>query len=55
LPFVYSHFTLKEADEILMEVKEFLTKFLGLLKHNLSEEQTSEWRPKDLVDWIEKR
>lgn len=54
-PFVYSHFTLKEADEILMEVKEFLTKFLDLLKHNLSEEQISEWWPKDLVDWIEKR
>jgi len=54
-PFVYSYFTLKEADEILMEVKEFLTKFLGLLRHKLSEEQISEWWPQDLVDWIEKR
>lgn len=54
-PFVYSDFTLKEADEILMEVKEFLTKFLGLLRHKLSEKQISEWWPQDLVDWIEKR
>ena len=31
-PFVYSDFILKEADEVLREVQEFLTKFLGLLK-----------------------
>jgi len=30
-------------------------KFLGLLRHNLSEKQISEWWPQDLVDWIEKR
>lgn len=50
-PLVYSHFTLKEADIILKEVKEFLTKFLNLVKERLSEQQFNDWWPKELVEW----
>lgn len=48
---VYSHFTLREADEILEEVKEFLTNFLGSLKGKVPQEQFDEWWPAELVKW----
>jgi len=50
-PFVYSGFTLKEADEILREVEEFLTAFLNLLRGKVPEEQLDEWWPRELVQW----
>lgn len=50
-PFVYSGFTLKEADEILREVEEFLTAFLNLLRGKVPEEQLDKWWPRELVQW----
>jgi len=50
LPFVYSHFTLNEADEILREVYQFLTKFLRLIKDKISKEQFDSWYPKKLTE-----
>jgi len=50
-PFVYSHFTLREADAVLKEVYEFLTEFLRLLTHKLSKEQVDELWPQELGEW----
>ena len=52
LPFVYSHFTLNEADEILREVCQFLTGFLSLIKDKISKEQFDSWYPKELAEWV---
>jgi hypothetical protein len=54
LPFVYSHFTLKEADEILREVYQFLTEFLRLIKDKISKEQFDSWYPKELIEWVKR-
>jgi len=53
-PSVYSDFTLKEADEILREVEEFLTGFLNLLRDKVPKEQLDEWWPRELVQWSTK-
>jgi hypothetical protein len=53
-PFVYSHFTLNEADEILREVYQFLTKFLGLIKDKISKKQFDSWYPKELTEWVKR-
>jgi len=53
LPLHYSHFTLNHADELLKEVKEFLTKFLVLLRDKVPKEQVDEWWPGELVEWSE--
>lgn len=50
-PSVYSHFTLREADEILKEVEDFLTSFLGLIKGKIPQKQFDEWWPAELVEW----
>ncbi|MGB6873812.1 MAG: hypothetical protein WBE46_06735 [Dehalococcoidia bacterium] len=49
-PFVYSHFTLSEADEILREVYQFLTEFLRLIKDKISKKQFDSWYPKELTE-----
>jgi len=49
-PSVYSHFTLNETDEILREVCQFLTEFLGLIKDRISKEQFDSWYPKELTE-----
>jgi len=49
-PFVYSHFTLNEADEILREVYQFLTEFLRLIKDRISKKQFDNWYPKELTE-----
>ena len=49
-PFVYSHFTINEADEILREVYQFLTEFLRLIRGKISKEQFDDWYPKDLAE-----
>jgi hypothetical protein len=51
-PFVYSHFTLNEADEILREVYQFLTEFLRLIKDKISKEQFDSWYAKELTEWV---
>ncbi len=51
-PFVYSHFTVNQADEILREVYQFLTKFLGLIKDEISKDQFDSWHPKELTEWV---
>jgi hypothetical protein len=53
-PFVYSHFTLSEADEILGEVYQFLTEFLRLIKGRISKEQFDGWWPKELTEWVKR-
>lgn len=50
-PSVYSHFTLREADEILEEVREFLTGFLKSLGGKVAQKQLDEWWPVDLLGW----
>jgi hypothetical protein len=52
LPFVYSHFTLNEADEILKEVYQFLTEFLRLIKDKILKEQFDSWCAKELTEWV---
>jgi len=54
LPFVYSHFTLNEADEILREVYQFLTEFLRLIKDKISKKQFDSWYPKELTEWVKR-
>lgn len=54
LPFVYSHFTLNEADEILREVYQFLTEFLRLIKDKISKKQFNSWYPKELTEWVKR-
>jgi len=49
-PFVYSHFTLSEADEVLREVYKFLTEFLRLIKDKISKKQFDSWYPKALTE-----
>lgn len=50
-PFTYSQFTLSHADEVLEEVKDFLTRFHDLLKGKVSPELLDECWPKELVEW----
>jgi len=50
-PPVYSHFTLREADEILEEVRKFLTNFLSSLGGKVAQKQLDEWWPAELVEW----
>jgi hypothetical protein len=52
LPFVYSQFTLNEADEIIREVYQFVTQFLRLIKDKISEEQFHDWYPKELTECV---
>ena len=54
LPFVYSQFTINEADEILREVCQFLTEFLRLIKDKISKEQFDSWYPKELTEWVKR-
>jgi len=54
LPFVYSHFTLSEADGILREVCQFLTEFLRLIKDKISKKQFDSWYPKELTEWFQR-
>ena len=49
-PFVYSRFTLSEADEILREIYRFLTEFLGLIEDKILKEQFDNWCPKELTE-----
>ena len=51
-PFVYSHFTLNEADQILRAVYRFVTEFLNLIKDKISEDQFDIWYPKELGEWV---
>ena len=51
-PFVYSHFTLNEADQILSEVYRFVTEFLNLIKNKISKDQFDIWYPKELTEWV---
>jgi len=50
-PSVCSHFTLREADEILEEVGKFLTNFLRSLGGKVAQKQLDEWWPAELVEW----
>lgn len=50
-PPVYSYFTLREADEILEEVRKFLAEFLASLGEKVAQKQLDEWWPAELVEW----
>lgn len=50
-PSIYSDFTLREADEILEEVKEFLVNIFGSLSGKVSQKQLDEWWPAELIEW----
>ena len=53
-PFTYSQFTLSHADEVLEEVKDFLTRFHDLLKdrrHEVPEDVLNACFPRELVEW----
>jgi len=50
-PSIYSDFTLREADEILEEVKEFLANILRSLSGKVSQKQLDEWWPAELIEW----
>jgi len=52
-PSIYSRFTLREAEAVLNEVREFVTRFLGLIKDKVSQERIKEWWPDELVKWSE--
>jgi len=51
-PSVYSHFTLREADQVLEEVRRFLAEYLGLLKGKVPKEQLDRWWPSELDAWV---
>lgn len=53
-PFTYSQFTLSHADEVLEEVKDFLTRFHDLLKdrrHEVPKDVLNACFPRELVEW----
>jgi len=53
-PFTYSQFTLSHADEVIEEVKDFLTRFHDLLKdrrHEVPEDVLNACFPRELVEW----
>jgi hypothetical protein len=52
-PYVYSQFTLDQADEVLKETKEFLVNFLGHLKKNVPTPEFDQWWPVELCKWSE--
>ena len=55
-PFTYSQFTLSHAEEVLEEVKDFLTRFHDLLKarrNEVPEDVLNACFPRELVDWGE--
>lgn len=52
-PSIYSRFTLQEAEAVLNEVREFMTRFLGLIKDRVPEERIKEWWPDELARWSE--
>ncbi|MCK4362124.1 MAG: hypothetical protein KAW13_02470 [Dehalococcoidia bacterium] len=53
-PFTYSQFTLSHAEEVLEEVKDFLTRFHDLLKdrrHEVPKDVLNACFPRELVEW----
>jgi hypothetical protein len=47
-PVVYSRFTTEHADNLVKEVREFLTQFINLIATNISNEQLNYWLPTEL-------
>jgi len=47
-PLVYSGFTIEHADKLVVEAREFLTKFINLIATDITNEQLTYWLPTEL-------